>query len=224
MQTQTFFGVENAYKATGFVVVIDVLRAATTAASALARGAKEIIPVASIDEAYAYKELHPDVLLMGENRGELIPRFDFGNSPYFISTAEISGKTLVHRSTEGTQGIVRATQATTLVFGGFVTAHAIYSFVQEMQPEVVSFVALAGVGTEDALFAEYMDDLLHGKQTAMRRIIEQVKMSSGATGYFDAKKAAFPEQDFTFCFDTDRFSFAVVAVREPYLHLVKKII
>ena len=222
MRTQKFFGVEQAPKATGFVVVIDVFRAASTAACALDRGAKEIIPVITIEEAYAYKETHPSVFLMGEERGVAIPKFDYGNSPFRISTIDLTGMTMVHRTTQGTQGIVGAIQADTLIFGGFVTAHAIYSLIQQAAPEIVSFVVLAGAGTEDELFADYMIDLLHGKHQDMKKITQNLRNKFGTSWFFDPNKPEFPEEDFSFCLNTDVYPFAVVAVRTPYLHLVKR--
>ena len=224
MQTQTFFGVENAYKATGVVVMIDVFRAATTAACAFAQGVEEIIPVATKEEAFAHKKIHQNVLLMGEEQGIPISGFDFGNSPYLLAQEDLTGKTMIHRSTQGTQGIIQAIHADTLVFGGFVTARAIYLFVQEMQPKVVSFVALAGENTEDHLFAQYLQSAIIGTNLDMSLIRSQLRASFGSTWFFDPRKPNFPEEDFSFCLDTDKYDFVVEAVREPYLHLVKKII
>ena len=65
------------------VLVIDVLRASTTVAVALANGAKAVIPFESSDEVVARaKHLErDDVLLAGERRMHAIPGFDLGNSP-----------------------------------------------------------------------------------------------------------------------------------------------
>jgi len=64
--------------AEGVVVVVDVLRAFTTAAFAFSSGAKEIIPVSGIEEAKALKIALPGTLLMGEDRGMSLAGFDFG--------------------------------------------------------------------------------------------------------------------------------------------------
>src|SRR6185503_15623988 len=69
-------------------VVFDILRATTTMVTALANGAKAIIPVAEISEALAIRRREPEVLLAGERDGLRIRaaqtgsiEFDLGNSP-----------------------------------------------------------------------------------------------------------------------------------------------
>ncbi len=222
MHIKKFYGVEQAKEATDFVVMIDVFRAATTAACALSQGAQEIIPVTTKEDAFAFKALHPNTRMMGEDHGIPIPGFDYGNSPFLISSVDLTGITIVHRSTQGTQGLVRATRATTLVFGGFVTAGAICSLIKHVTPETVSFLVLAGVGTEDDLFADYMIDFLKGKQSDMNGIVKQLRKRYRSSWFFDPEKPEFPEDDFSFCLDTDKYDFVVEAERTPYLHLKKR--
>ena len=65
------------------IVVIDVLRASTTIITALAHGAKEILPFSTVDEARKEMKRYSEenVLLCGERGGEKILGFDLGNSP-----------------------------------------------------------------------------------------------------------------------------------------------
>ena len=93
-------------RARGTVVVIDVLRAFTTAAFAFERGAKKILPVSTVDEAFRMRERDPTCLLMGEINALPVPGFDLPNSPHIVGQAELEGCTIIHRSTAGTQGIV----------------------------------------------------------------------------------------------------------------------
>src|SRR5208282_5212468 len=88
-------------------VIIDVLRAFTTAAFAFSVGAHKIIPVSSPEDAFNLKRQNPDYLLMGEIQGKPIQGFDFGNSPTEIQGLDLKGKTIVQRTSAGTQGIVR---------------------------------------------------------------------------------------------------------------------
>lgn len=222
MKIQKLFGVEQSSTANDFVVVIDVFRAATTAAAALYTGARKIVPVASKEDALLYRNTHKETFIMGEERGEQTVGFDFGNSPYRISRASIDGMTIVHRSTQGTQGLVRATQATTLVFGAFVTASAIIRYVRQKQPSIVSFIALAGPGTEDEYFADYMIARLHGEEPSMKPIIERLRKQFGTEWFFDPNKPEVPEEDFLFCLELDKYDFVVEAVRTPHLHLIKR--
>src|SRR5690606_18367462 len=104
----------------GLVVVIDVLRAFTTAAYAFHRGASEIILVSTVEEAFALRERFPGSLLMGEVDGIRVPGFDLGNSPAEVEAMDLSGRRLIHRTSAGTQGVVRSVRAKILLAASFV--------------------------------------------------------------------------------------------------------
>lgn len=108
----------------GSVVVVDVIRAFTTAAYAFASGAEEIYLVGSVDEAIAFKAAHPGSLAVGENRGLRPEGFDFPNSPAMVRDADLVGRTLVQRTSAGTQGVVAAVDATRLWAASMVVASA----------------------------------------------------------------------------------------------------
>src|SRR3954447_16199530 len=76
------------------VVVIDVLRATSTICTALAAGAREVIPFLEIDDALAAASAadREDVVLGGERRGGKIPGFDVGNSPSEYKPEIVSAK------------------------------------------------------------------------------------------------------------------------------------
>lgn len=108
----------------GPVVVIDVLRAFTTAAYAFGAGASAIYLVATVEEALMLKADHPDVLAMGEDHGRRPDGFDFPNSPVAVSRADLAGRTIVQRTSAGTQGVVAAVDATRLWAASLVCASA----------------------------------------------------------------------------------------------------
>ena len=93
------------------VVVIDVLRATTTIVTALANGAKAVIPAATSEEAVRLaSNLEKDgVVLAGERRSVKIEGFALGNSPREMTAAAVAGKTIVLATTNGTPALV-ATQ------------------------------------------------------------------------------------------------------------------
>src|SRR4051812_35397595 len=96
---------EGAERATGWVVVIDVFRAFTTAAVARANGASRIVMVRTVEEAMALRDAGVGQICMGEVHGRAPDGFDFGNSPFEISGVDFPGKTIVQRTSAGTQGI-----------------------------------------------------------------------------------------------------------------------
>ena len=103
--------IEGARVAKGLVVIIDVFRAFSTACYAFHKGVHTIIPVGDIERAYQLKENNPDYVLVGERDEKRPPGFDFGNSPTHINEAVLQGKTMVHTTSSGTQGIANAANA-----------------------------------------------------------------------------------------------------------------
>jgi 2-phosphosulfolactate phosphatase len=116
---------EGATRAAGTVAIIDVFRAFTTAAVALANGASRIVMVSTVEEALAFRDAGIGQICMGEVQGRAQREFDFGNSPFEISAVDFCGKTVIQRTSAGTQGIVAANRADRLYAASFVTATTI---------------------------------------------------------------------------------------------------
>jgi 2-phosphosulfolactate phosphatase len=85
---------EDCHTAQGVVIVIDVLRAFSTAAYAFSRGAKKVILVSTVDEALSLKSTIPNAKAMGEVGGLRPEGFDFGNSPTCINEADFFATTI----------------------------------------------------------------------------------------------------------------------------------
>ncbi len=92
-------GLDELFVADPVVIVSDVIRATTTATTAIARG-NRCIPVDSIATAHAEAAKHTDALLVGEQGGHPVPGFALGNSPAAVDT--IRGRTVILLSTSGT--------------------------------------------------------------------------------------------------------------------------
>jgi len=122
-------------------VVLDILRATTTMLTALANGAKEIIPVGEIAEALALREQHPKVLLAGEREGRRIRAnltggidFDFGNSPREFSPEKVKGKTIVMTTTNGTRALRASSQAQQVMIAAFLNLRAVADWIERHRP------------------------------------------------------------------------------------------
>src|ERR1043166_4826688 len=74
------------------VVVIDILRASSSMCVALEHGAERIIPVAGIEETQHYRK--KGFVIAAERDGEIIPGFDFGNSPFSFMGENVRGKSI----------------------------------------------------------------------------------------------------------------------------------
>lgn len=153
----------------GAVVVVDVIRAFTTAAYAFASGAAEIYLVGTIGEALAFKEAHAGSLAMGEERGLRPGGFDFPNSPAMVRDADLEGRTLVQRTSAGTQGVVRAVDATRLWAASLVVASATARAVEVAglgEPAYVitgRFEDHVDGGADDVLTAELIERARTGR-------------------------------------------------------------
>lgn len=108
----------------GAVVVVDVIRAFTTAAYAFSAGASEIYLVDSVEAALEFKRAHPGTLAMGENHGLRPDGFDFPNSPAMVARADLAGRTMVQRTSAGTRGVVAAAAADRLWAASLACASA----------------------------------------------------------------------------------------------------
>lgn len=138
------------------VVVIDVLRATSTIATALYNGAKEIIPVDSVQRCIQLgKEL--ECITAGERDGQIAPGLQHGNSSFEYPRQFIQGKTLVLTTTNGTKllHMALAKGATEIVTGSFLNLSAVCEHLIKAKKNVV--LACAGwkdrVNMEDTLFA-----------------------------------------------------------------------
>lgn len=138
------------------VVVIDVLRATSTIATALYNGAKSVIPVDSVPRCIELG-CRPDSITAGERDGKIAEGLQHGNSPFEYPPAFIAGKTLVLTTTNGTMLLHKALEqgAGQIVTGAFANLSAVCDYlVKERQPVLLACAAWKGrVNMEDTLFA-----------------------------------------------------------------------
>ncbi len=104
------------------VAVIDVLRASTTIAAALAHGAKAVIPFESSEEAVTRsKQLERGAFrLAGERRMLKMEGFDLGNSPLEHTAEAVEGKTVLLTTTNGTKALLAVQGARDVVVASYV--------------------------------------------------------------------------------------------------------
>ncbi|MGV3710676.1 MAG: 2-phosphosulfolactate phosphatase [Gemmatimonas sp.] len=114
------------------VVVIDVLRAATTVVTALANGARAVIPFDSVDEpaVFAKKFERSEIRLAGERKMLRIEGFDLGNSPAEYTPNVVKGRTILYSTTNGTVALVSTAGARLCFFAAFVNCSATVAAVR----------------------------------------------------------------------------------------------
>ncbi len=108
------------------VAVIDVLRAASTILEALVNGARDVLPVESVEHAVRKaQEIGRDqALLCGEQDVERISGFEMGNSPLEFVAERVNGKTLVMTTTNGTRAILMGSAGSRCLIGSFLNVRA----------------------------------------------------------------------------------------------------
>ena len=114
------------------VVIIDVLRASTTVATALGNGAKTVIPLLGADDVIMRsKEFsRSGVKLAGEQKMLPIPGFDLGNSPQSFTTEAVEGKTILITTTNGTRALLGVQGARDIVIASYVNFTAVLAMMK----------------------------------------------------------------------------------------------
>lgn len=200
---------ETCHTAQGVVLVIDVLRAFSTAAYAFSRGAKEIHLVSTVEEALALKAQIPGSKAMGEVGGLPPAGFDFGNSPTRIIEHDLTGITLIQRTGAGTQGAVRSVNADVMLATSFVVAKATIDHVLRLKPGEITFVITGGAdNAEDLACAEFLEKRFTGQPVDAEEYIRRVVASRDAFQHM-ADHPQFPRSDLKFCTRIDAFDFAM---------------
>lgn len=218
---------EGAAQARGVVAIIDVFRAFTTAAVVLANGASRIIMVDTVEEALRLRANGTGQICLGEVGAIAPPDFDFGNSPFEVSEVDFNGKSIIQRTSAGTQGVVTASEAHRLYAASLVTASAtVQALLTQKQAERISLVAMGSAGMvrtdEDELCALHLRNRLEGRPgnpAAMRELI----LAAGEVRRFnDPTRPHFNEMDVEIALDVDRYDFAIRVALEGGLLVARR--
>src|SRR6185436_699591 len=138
------------------VVIIDVLRATSTIATALFNGAKCVIPVDSVTRCLEIGR-QIEGITAGERDGQIAEGLEYGNSPFEYPREFVEGKTLVLTTTNGTRLLHMALEkgAKEIVVGAFVNLSALCDHLIKMKRDVILGCAAwkDRVNMEDSLFA-----------------------------------------------------------------------
>ncbi len=142
-------------------VVFDVLRATSSMVTALAHGARELIPVCEIADALALQQARPDLLLAGERDGLRILRaqtgsvdFDLGNSPREFTRERVGGRSLAITTTNGTRALQACRGARRVLVGSFLNLGTVADWLAR---ERVTDLLVVCAGTHEE--ASYEDVL-----------------------------------------------------------------
>ncbi len=216
----------DAQEAQGTTIIIDVFRAFTTAAIAFDHGATEITLVAEPEEALELHRRGVGDLLMGEVAGKKPEGFDFGNSPFEISQADLAGKTLVQSTRAGTVGVAAAVNASEIFLGSFVVAQATVEAIKKGKPKLVSIIAMGDQGVnradEDEHCGIYLRNILEDRKPDFGAVKTLILAGGATQKFFDPKQPQYHPEDVTLALEADRYDFAMKISRENGLLVARK--
>ncbi len=175
-----YVGIAECGVVSGTAVVIDVLRAYTTAAWAFHLGAERILLSDDTEEALELKSALPGALALKDSRP--YDGFDLTNSPVELQAHDLSGRTIVQRTTAGTVGAVAAKAAEHLYCASFVCAAATAEALRESGATKVFYVVTGADGTaeEDRACAEYIAALVEDPRSDAKPYLRRAAESEAA--------------------------------------------
>jgi 2-phosphosulfolactate phosphatase len=191
--------------------VIDVIRATSTIAAALAHGASGVQPVASVSDAFAAKARDPEALLAGERGGQALPGFDLGNSPEDFTAERVSGRRIILTTTNGTQALAACAGARAVVTASLLNLEAVATRLRQIGPPWI--IVCAGCdgefGVDDAVVAGALAEALGREHSlvalyrSVRRELPETLLGSAAGR--ELLKVGL-EKDVPFCAKLNLFS------------------
>lgn len=167
-------------------VVIDVLRATTTIATALNAGAEAVQAFKDIDELMTVSSqwLPQKRLRAGERGGAKVDGFDLGNSPLDCIPEVVEQKRLFLTTTNGTRALERVQSSSVLITAAFVNCQAAVNYLIQKQPSTVWLVGSGwqgGYSLEDTACAGAIAHSLTSKidyQVANDEVIAAIALYS----------------------------------------------
>ena len=185
-------------------IVVDVMRATSTIAQALAAGYRRVLCCSEIDDALRLRtELGDEAITGGEREAQRVAAFDAGASPREF--LEPRAETLILSTTNGTRSIVAAAEACEqVVLGALLNLDAVATHVREGGVDVTVFCAgyKGAFAIDDAYCAGRILQLAGGERTDAAVAAEVIaeRFPDGQAG-IEARTYGPPglEEDIAFC-------------------------
>jgi 2-phosphosulfolactate phosphatase len=209
-------GLAGARGARGTAVVIDVLRAFTVSAYALAGGASECRLVGTVEEALELSGRLPGSVVSAEIEGLPVEGIPLSNSPTMVRDLDLRSRVLVQRTSSGTQGVLAATGAERLFAGSLVVAAATAEAIRSSGAAVVTLVASGWDRghPEDEACARYLESVLRGEPADLDRLLAPLRATDRYRCLAAGEWPGLPATDVELALAADRFDFAMPVTRD----------
>ena len=182
-------------------IVIDVIRAFTVSYYAFKSKVKDIYLVNDTVEALKLKDNVKGSVLSGEINGYKIESFDYGNSPYDIYRSDLSNKTLIQKTSNGTKATFCAMNADYTFVTGFVNYLSLVKVVKKLISNykdnkcIINIIASHKTGDDDLACAQLIKEAILSEninyKTWEENTIYRIVNSKSARKFFDEKNKDF---------------------------------
>ncbi|MEU3275820.1 2-phosphosulfolactate phosphatase [Streptomyces antibioticus] len=216
-----FLGIPELTDVPSVAVVVDVMRAYTVAAWAFAQGAEKIVLAESLDDARSPKARHPD--WVAPKDGPPSPGFDAVNSPALLRSNDLTGRTVVQKTTAGTVGALAVKDASPVLCASLVVTEATARVVRTRANDDVTFVITGeeGRAEEDLACAHYIARRITEPSTDPTDYLERAANSAAATELSQGEREGSHPDDVPLCLEIDRFPFAMPATQGDTLMVLR---
>ncbi len=176
------------------VVVLDILFATTTMVTALAHGAKEIVPVLDESAARACAADFPGCVLAGELYAETLPGFAHP-APLALLAHGVEGKSVVYSTTNGTVAMTQAAGAARVYCGALLNARALVEHILARHERETILIVCSGSGNnfnfEDfygaGYFVECLGERVRDFSDAARAALALYRHAKGPEALLDCR-------------------------------------
>ena len=176
------------------VVVLDILFATTTMVTALAHGAKEIVPVLDESAARACAADFPGCVLAGELYAETLPGFAHP-APLALVAHGVEGKSVVYSTTNGTVAMTQAAGAARVYCGALLNARALVEHILARHERETILIVCSGSGNnfnfEDfygaGYFVECLGERVRDFSDAARAALALYRHAKGPEALLDCR-------------------------------------
>ncbi|MCL4350915.1 MAG: 2-phosphosulfolactate phosphatase [Candidatus Thermoplasmatota archaeon] len=163
-------------------ILVDVYRSTSTIPIMLKQGAVKIIPYSSLKKAKEMKKKNPDFIIAGERYGFKIPGFDMSNSPHESYISDLTGKTVIFTSTNGTRVLEKFKNTDVIYIASFVNFTSTCKDIVDSGLEEIDVVLSGrpdGKADEDLYFGLAVKDFLEDKKDLSQEYVEKTRNGSG---------------------------------------------
>ncbi len=205
-------GAQVASESNDIIAVIDVLRMSSTIVTALAHGAKLILPFRSVEETLRIKRENPDYLIGGERRGFRPAGFDFGNSPCEYLPELIGGKIIAITTSNGTRilDVLKKTKShSSIIIASTLNVTAAAKKVKVLASATGRKISLLAVGRvdvpspEDHMVAHVIREFLFREKMTLTSRVARAFLKETPHGRELRKKKL--SRDLDYCAQIDLF-------------------